>query len=186
MANISITNPTILNSETADVTKLTQNDNDILNGLTDGSKDINVNAITAAGLITGNGGIATGASGDDVYSVVWTDYASSSTIVGWSGTPTAYIRYKKIGKMVFVQFDISGTSNSTSVTFTVPYAAANTTITQNGITTVVIDDGTAAAMGRCYIGAAGSTVTCKKSVDGAWTNSGSKNAAGFIFYEASS
>ena len=43
MANISITNPTILNSEVADVTKLTANDNDLVNGLTDGTKDININ-----------------------------------------------------------------------------------------------------------------------------------------------
>jgi hypothetical protein len=42
MGNISITNPTILNSETADVTKLTQNDNDLVNGLTDGTKDISI------------------------------------------------------------------------------------------------------------------------------------------------
>jgi len=43
MANISITNPTILNTETADVTKLTANDNDLANGLTDGTKDIDIN-----------------------------------------------------------------------------------------------------------------------------------------------
>lgn len=47
MANISITNPVITNSETSDVTKLTANDNDLLNGLTDGSKDININKATA-------------------------------------------------------------------------------------------------------------------------------------------
>ena len=45
MADISITNPTIMNSETADVTKLTANDGDLLAGLTDGTKDIRVNSI---------------------------------------------------------------------------------------------------------------------------------------------
>ena len=51
MANISITNPSISNSETADVTKLTTNDNDIVNGLTDGTKDISVSQGTFAGLV---------------------------------------------------------------------------------------------------------------------------------------
>ena len=45
MANVSITNPTISNSETSDVTKLTQNDNDLCNGITDGSKDITVSSV---------------------------------------------------------------------------------------------------------------------------------------------
>lgn len=51
MANISITNPTILNTETSDVTKLTANDNDLVNGLTDTTKDISINDATLAGEI---------------------------------------------------------------------------------------------------------------------------------------
>lgn len=40
MALVTITNSSISNSETSDVTKLTANDNDLVNGITDGTKDI--------------------------------------------------------------------------------------------------------------------------------------------------
>lgn len=52
MANISITNPSIANSETADVTKLTANDNDLVNGLTDTTKDISISKGTFAGIVS--------------------------------------------------------------------------------------------------------------------------------------
>ena len=45
---------------------------------------------------------------DMVTSVAWTDYSATSTIVGWSSYTTKSIFYKKIGKLVFVQFVISG------------------------------------------------------------------------------
>jgi len=56
MTLVSITNPTIQNSETADVTKLTQNDNDLLNGLTDSTKDISINDATLAGELKASDG----------------------------------------------------------------------------------------------------------------------------------
>ena len=52
-------------------------------------------------------------SSGDIEDAPWADYSGSSTIVGWSaivGLGTAsYIRTKKVGKTVFVQFDIVGT-----------------------------------------------------------------------------
>jgi hypothetical protein len=57
----------------------------------------------------------------DLYTVTWTDYSGSSTIVGWT-TPTAKIRYKKIGKLVWVQYQITGTSNAGTTSFTLPFA----------------------------------------------------------------
>jgi len=49
MVNISITNPNLSNLDDFDVTQITQNDNDLVNGLTDGSKDISVKDITIGG-----------------------------------------------------------------------------------------------------------------------------------------
>lgn len=48
----------------------------------------------------------------------WTVF--SSTITGFSGTPTQVITYITIGKLMFVSVSISGTSNTTSFSFTIP------------------------------------------------------------------
>ena len=61
----------------------------------------------------------------EVYSTAWTDYYSSSTIVGWSSLTSGrrQIMYRTLGDMVWVSFHLEGVSNSTSATFTVPYTA---------------------------------------------------------------
>ncbi len=75
----------------------------------------------------------------DIYTTAWTSYLSESTIVGFSTPANYYLYYKKVGKMVFFNADIQGTSNSTNFTFTMPYAANGTFYTLgNGI-----DNGTA-------------------------------------------
>lgn len=75
-------------------------------------------ALTAKGLLTPSA---------DFYTVDYTDYSSTSTVVGWSGfdSNAKQIWYKKIGKTVFVWFYISGTSNSATHTFTLPFAMYN-------------------------------------------------------------
>lgn len=58
---------TLTNGTTADASQLMQNLNDLLNGYTDGTKDLSVAAFTAAGTATFNGNVALGnASGDDI------------------------------------------------------------------------------------------------------------------------
>ena len=58
---------TLTNSTTADATQVMQNYNDILNGISDGTKDISVNALTVAGAATLNGNITLGnATSDDL------------------------------------------------------------------------------------------------------------------------
>lgn len=64
MANPSVTY-TFTNETVADATQVNQNFTDLINGLTDGSKSLNVDAITAAGTATLNGDSVIGnASGD--------------------------------------------------------------------------------------------------------------------------
>ena len=53
---------------------------------------------------------------------VWTDYTSSSNIVGW-GNPNGKIFYKVLDDLVFVKYDIAGTSNDVETTFTVPFTS---------------------------------------------------------------
>jgi hypothetical protein len=58
---------TLTNGTTADASQVMQNFNDILNGVSDGTKDLSVSALTAAGTTTLNGNVAIGnASGDDL------------------------------------------------------------------------------------------------------------------------
>lgn len=56
----SLTNPSINNSDTADVTKLVQNDTDLLNAITDGTKDLTANQLTLTDkVLVGNGAVGT-------------------------------------------------------------------------------------------------------------------------------
>ena len=111
----------------------------------------------------------------------WTDYSATSTIVGWSSFTTKQIYYKDIGKTRFVTFILYGTSNSTSVTFTVPSASSNTVATNNGIR--VIDNGTEGPIGLMGLSENSSTVTCYRSQLAAWTSSGVKLVSGQFTYQ---
>ena len=115
----------------------------------------------------------------------WADYSATSTIVGWSSFTTKSIFTKKIGKVVFVSFVLAGTSNSTSVSFTLPDTSYNgLSFTSSAYT---VDNGTPTTTGgACQIPSNSSTVTVTKTMAsqvGDWTNSGTKNAQGLFWYE---
>jgi len=55
----------------------------------------------------------------------WTAYGGTSTITGFSSTTIAIVNYIVMGKLVFIQFDISGTSNAANFSFTIPFTTAN-------------------------------------------------------------
>lgn len=87
---------TLTNGTTADASQVTQNFTDILNGVSDGTKDLTISALTVGGTATLNGNVTLGnATGDDltftgsVASAVVpkTDatYALGSSSIGWSG-----------------------------------------------------------------------------------------------------
>jgi hypothetical protein len=66
MASPSVTY-TFANSTTADATQVNQNFTDLIAGLTDGTKDLSISALTCAGNVTFNGNTTLGnASGDDI------------------------------------------------------------------------------------------------------------------------
>jgi len=68
MANPSVTY-TFTNGTTADGTQVSQNFTDLINGLTDGTKSLNIDAITAAGAATFNGNTIIGNSSGDTSTV---------------------------------------------------------------------------------------------------------------------
>lgn len=142
--------------------------------------DTNID-VSINGKGTGDVLLSTGGINNDVYSEKWVAY--NSTIVGFSGTPTQSVAYKRLGKLVVVTFNITGTSNATGFTFTVPYTSADAIFygvaggTDNGsdLTTPV----------KVGLGPSSATVTLHTNwVSGAWTASGTKAAAGQLIYEA--
>lgn len=70
---------TFSNTTTADATQVNQNFTDLINGMTDGTKDFSISALTVAGTFTANGNVILGnASGDDL--TITASLASSITI----------------------------------------------------------------------------------------------------------
>ena len=123
----------------------------------------------------------------DIYTTAWTDYSGSTTLAGFSSTITLVVTYKKIGKFVFVHFIISGTSNATTFTFTVPNASANASIPFHGVGTNVINNTVASATPASIVMSANTNIIqiLRDGILGTtWTSSGLKQAAGQFFYEA--
>lgn len=60
---------TLTNSTTADASQVMQNFNDILNGVSDGSKDLSINALTCASTATFNGNVVVGNASSDTLTV---------------------------------------------------------------------------------------------------------------------
>jgi len=111
-----------------------------------------------------------------------TDYFATSTKVGWASYTTSFLSYARIGNLVFVHFYISGTSNSTTTTFTVPFANGEA---QNlNFMYRAVDNGGASTTGTGTLGLSGSTVTLYKDATGgvAWTASGTKSIYGHFVY----
>lgn len=118
------------------------------------------------------------------------DYGSSSTVTGWSAFINKKIRYCQVGKMIFVYFDFSGTSNSTSVSFTLPFTQKTLDGSSVGLeaaTGLAINNGTTdGAPGRVFIdnNVNGSLVIITRlGGSNGWTASGSKIVRGQFFIE---
>ena len=127
---------------------------------------------TVGAMLTTLGGVA---------ETAWTDYSATSTIVGWSSFITKHIYYKDVGKTRFVTFNLFGTSNSTSISFTLPSASSNTV--DIVFACRVHDNGVEGATGLASIAANASTVNCYRSALAAWTASGTKIVSGQFTYQ---
>lgn len=115
----------------------------------------------------------------DVTSAAYVDYSATSTITGWSAYTTKQIYYKKVGALYYVTFDIAGTSDATTATFTLPEAIAGPLV---GVACIVKDNGTMPT-DPGFASVQTSTVTCyKNNAMAAWTNSGDKMVRGQFFY----
>jgi len=110
----------------------------------------------------------------------WT--TGSSTVTGWSSTTDSHFVYFTFGKLVLFVIDYNGTSNSTSVIFTLPQQAA---YQQNGSVGLAVDNGTVQAASRWEVTANSTTLTVFSTMTGnGWTASGTKQVRMVGFYQA--
>lgn len=122
----------------------------------------------------------------DIYTTAWTDYSGTATIVGWQSTDLVkYVWYKKIGKMAIVQFSISGTSDSTATTFTLPAAMTPKSGGLDAWGTIRRADNGTFDIGTIYVPPNNPPTVAlyPDAAGGNWTNSGAKWTQGVICYE---
>ena len=132
-------------------------------------------------------GVANGVYGGDLPNQIntpWIDFSEQSTIVGWGSYTAKQIRYKQIGSIVFVQYRIEGTSNSTATSFTLPIISkipVNVFLTygaDNGVVQIALGANSGSINSitfQRYTSISTATVT--------WTASGNKQIVGQFFYE---
>jgi hypothetical protein len=173
MAYPSITN-TFASGATAIHSQWNTNFSDLVNGLSDGTKDSQIYNLSAANAIISG----------DLYSVAFTDYSSISDIVGWASYTTKKIYYKKIGKLVQVHFSIIGTGDSDIlVYFTLPYVFASF-VAGDFVGYAVNNDNGTYSPGKIVEYSANSVWIYSNNWD-AWTPSAARATTGNFFYEAS-
>lgn len=136
-------------------------------------------------------GVANGVYGGDLPNQIntpWIDFSEQSTIVGWSSYTGKQIRYKQIGSIVFVQYLIAGTSNSTSSTFTLPFPVNRNLLSNIGYAYggVVLDNGNyviggfGTISGNVFTQFRNPTLNTQVNT---FTASGTKQITGQFFYE---
>ena len=122
----------------------------------------------------------------DINTIPWTDYSGTSTIVGIQEAGNSHdIRYKRVGKTVFVNYRLAGTSDDTVLTFTLPYTATAGVDAFQAPTAYIMDNSVAlVAPGRTRLPASSAIVTVYRTItSAAWTGANTKMAVGQFVYE---
>jgi len=146
-------------------------------------------AAVLSGTFTGTytlGGTPTITGIADIYTTDFTDYSASSTIVGWASFSNKIIYYKKIGKLVYVAFYINGTSNATTVSFTLPHAHASAVAGAFMSPIMTMNSGSYSS-GPGLLQFTGTTANASQTWNGlwsSWTATGSKAIQGNFWYQA--
>lgn len=108
------------------------------------------------------------------------DYSATSTIVGWSSFTMKLLVVGRVADLAFVTFDLRGTSNSTAVTFTLPWTLTSLSTIS---TCKAINNAGIPATGMVVSAVSGNTITIYATLGAsAWTNTGTKEATGQAFY----
>lgn len=169
---ISVTN-TFSPNTASSAPQINENFLDIANGLTNNVNKIKVNKITSDTLVD---------VADEIYTDPWTDYADSSTIVGFSSITDKFIHYKSVGNMVFLEWLLNGVSNATTMTFTIPFTSANS-LDLRVMNCYAFDNSAEQAASAALLPKNDTVVQLFVDGSTAWTNSGTKSSAGHLFFE---
>jgi hypothetical protein len=118
--------------------------------------------------------------------MAWTPY-TPATITGWATSGrTVACSYLRVGtKTVIVNYQISGTSNATTVSFSTP-ALGNSSARNAFAAGAGLDNDTHYIPTSVYVAASSASITCDPAyttVTPVWTNPGAKSAWGQIIYE---
>ncbi len=112
-----------------------------------------------------------------------TDWSSSLNAVGFSGTPTEWCNYVLSGDMCHVWFLVSGTSNSTALTFTLPKAQDLSGGRNLESLVFTKDNGGNWSVGQAFVADDSSNCQVFKDLNlGTFTNSGTKGVKGELHY----
>lgn len=166
MAGPSLTY-TLTNATTADASQVMQNFNDILNGITDGTKDISVSALTVAGIATLNGNVTLGNSSSDDLTVT-ASLASSIALKAANsydiGANAAGLKHIYLGSAdsALRSTKLLGSTIASAYNFTLPAAVG--TIGQvladsDGASTTVYQSPVSGTVGTSHVGLAAATTT---------------------------
>jgi hypothetical protein len=133
-------------------------------------------------------GVANGLYGGDLPNQIntpWIDFSEQSTIVGWSSFTAKIIRYKVVGNIVYLYFNLAGTSNSTSTTFTLPIQPKLFVSISYcyGVDSNVATISIASQATTPSNVITGYRFTALNTVSATWTASGTKQIQGQFFYE---
>lgn len=111
----------------------------------------------------------------------WVDYSATSTVVGWVSFTTKKIFTKTYGNLVHVMYQIAGTSNAATATFTLP-SASSASLDAIHICRVS-NNGAATVAALALLPQAQNTINFYSSSDTtAFTASGGKSVEGQFFY----
>ena len=119
----------------------------------------------------------------DIYTVALTNYSSTSTVSGWSGSPTISIWYKLVGKTLTVYYSITGTSNSTTASFTLPYTVNSSLTNPLQAMGAQVDNGVDLNGGNIALTGGSATVAMRRLGGTNFTTSGTKTCIGLIVCE---
>jgi hypothetical protein len=146
---------TFSNSTTADATQVNQDFTDLINGMSDGTKDHNISALTAAGAATFNGAVTLGASTANL--IVFNGSINSSIPINTNttydfGAATKGIKSVYIGGSSTYTVRLLGATQSASYTLTLPTTAGSFgQVLQTDGTGVTSWANSASSLGKNYI-----------------------------------
>ncbi len=113
-------------------------------------------------------------------------FSASDALVGFSSTTIHIFRYKKIGRVVICFVFFSGTSNTTTITATLPFASASLGNNNNQLIGVITNSGTGATTpGMVVVVDNSTTVNFDRDRNvTAYTASGTKTFEAMFIYES--